>query len=184
MYRSGPIRYVSRFGSESRSYFVRRRHLVPICQKTKFVQSQIWSVKHSMLWYPGQNSQFVYICSRQKRCAAQFGAGCTDWQLEISVLGLFREKTVLGLGTVFWSRTSKCGLNNSVNRMTYDSWPMTYDLWLVTYDRYTTPNTQYPTSNAQHTAYPPTAYPPTDGMPMVYILYLSLIHIWRCRRAI
>ena len=46
---------------------------------------------------------------KTKRCAATFGAGCTDCQLEISVLGPFREKTVLASWTIFGSHMAKCG---------------------------------------------------------------------------
>ena len=108
LHRSGPIRTVSRCCAECWSYCIRRRRLVQMCDKTKNGKSQFRSVKHRQIWHPGRNSHFSNIWSRQKRCAATFGAGCTDCQLEISVLGPIREKTVLGSWTVFGSHMAKC----------------------------------------------------------------------------
>ena len=38
---------------------------------------------------------FLSIMKKQKRCAAQFGAGCINFQLEISDFGLVREVFVI-----------------------------------------------------------------------------------------
>ena len=113
---SGPIGSVSRFYAECRSYCIQRRHLVPILQTTHIFKSRFLSVKHDILYHGVHNSHFFKIWPRQKRCAVQFGAGCTDCQLEISVLSPFCEKTVLGLWNQFGAHMAKCCLIYSVNR--------------------------------------------------------------------
>ena len=58
-------------------------------------------------------NQICKFRSRPKRCAMRFGAGCTDYQAEISVLGLFCDRQLFGPCTLFTSNMPMCGLRHT-----------------------------------------------------------------------